>query len=838
MATTRKLRTSTRADSADGAYNRGNALAQLGRYEEAIAAYDDALKHAPDMPDAVANRKIVEDALKRQQQQQQNQQGQNDQQKNGDDKKQGDPQQKSGEGDSQKKDQDSQQQNGDESKQGDSKDGKDSQQQGKDSQSQDGKSQDAQKNDASASDNQKQPSQDGDSKSQQQGDDQQSASPSPQDAQQAQADAKQREALSQSVDQALAKDGKQATRTANASRKSPCLRKTLRRARSARRSTSGCNACPTIRAACCAASSCSNTSAASRAEETVDERFAIRFALCAFAWLAIAAHAADAPRAWLDRTTMHIGETVTLNVETTDAGASAPDFSVLSKDFDVGGTQSSQQVSIVNGARDAKMLWAVALQPKHEGRIAIAPLAVGNAQTAPLELDVQAAAPPAQAGGDLFFEIDAQPKNPYVQQEVHYTVKLYYAIDLTGGSIGEPKADGLSAKHLGQDKQYVATVGARRYQVVEQHYALTPERSGKIAIPSLMFRGTTLDVRDPTSFFSRGREVVARSDAVALDVREQPANWPSGRPWLPVASLLLQDQSDLPEEVHVGDAVTRTVRLQAQGAGFEQLPELQLQAPDGADVYPDKSDTRTRDDGDWLYGERVRKFAIVPNKPGTLSVPGINIDWWNTQTDRLETAQLPPRTIRVLPGVGASAPPSAAPGNAPVAPQASAPPPAADANPYAPLLVDSQARFWRLAAWAVFVLWLATMLAWWLHSRRAPKVRASVDDASTAKASTHRAAFLRACSLGEFAAAERALVAWSRSERGEVRNLGELARRLGDERQRDALARLQAARYAGASSEGLGTLLHNAFKGGLAWTRVPATRASDEPLPALYPERD
>jgi len=199
-----------RVDSADGAYNRGNALAQLGRYEEAIAAYDDALKRAPDMADAVANRKIVEDALKRQQQQQQDQKNQqkNGDGKNGDDKKQGDRQQKSGDGDSQKQDQDSQQQDGNQSKQGDSKDGKDSQQQGKDSQSQDGQSQDAQDG-ASSPDEQKPSSQDGESKSQQQGDDQASASPSPQDAQQAQANAQQREALSQSVDQALAKDGKQ-----------------------------------------------------------------------------------------------------------------------------------------------------------------------------------------------------------------------------------------------------------------------------------------------------------------------------------------------------------------------------------------------------------------------------------------------------------------------------------------------------------------------------------------------------------------------------------------------------------------------------------------------------
>ena len=50
---------------ADAAYNRGNALARAGRYEEAIAAYDEALREAPDMSDAVANRAAVEAVMDR-----------------------------------------------------------------------------------------------------------------------------------------------------------------------------------------------------------------------------------------------------------------------------------------------------------------------------------------------------------------------------------------------------------------------------------------------------------------------------------------------------------------------------------------------------------------------------------------------------------------------------------------------------------------------------------------------------------------------------------------------------------------------------------------------------
>jgi Ca-activated chloride channel homolog len=68
------------ADTPDGQYNLGNALARQGHYPQAIAAYDAALKRAPDMSDAAANKQAVEDFLKKQQQQQQDkkQQGSKD----------------------------------------------------------------------------------------------------------------------------------------------------------------------------------------------------------------------------------------------------------------------------------------------------------------------------------------------------------------------------------------------------------------------------------------------------------------------------------------------------------------------------------------------------------------------------------------------------------------------------------------------------------------------------------------------------------------------------------------------------------------------------------------
>lgn len=82
----------------DGFYNLGNSLAKQGEFEDAIKAYDEALKVDPDNEDAAFNKKLLESLTDEQKKQQQNQDGESDDTQDQKDKEQ--EQQDQQEGDS------------------------------------------------------------------------------------------------------------------------------------------------------------------------------------------------------------------------------------------------------------------------------------------------------------------------------------------------------------------------------------------------------------------------------------------------------------------------------------------------------------------------------------------------------------------------------------------------------------------------------------------------------------------------------------------------------------------------------------------------------------------
>jgi hypothetical protein len=555
----------------------------------------------------------------------------------------------------------------------------------------------------------------------------------------------------------------------------------------------------------------------------------LRHLLALLPWLLMPAlsHAASV-QATLNRSTVQLGETVTLNLRINDYDGNlpAPDLSALNQDFSILGTSQNRSLSIINGRRTSELTLGVALRPRHTGTLQIPALTLAGMQTTPLQLQVDPPDPNAAraAQGDVFMEAQVEPGQAYVGQQLSYVVRLYYAVDLTGGSLDTPQIDGVQVSRIGDDLNYDAQRGGRAYHVLERRFALIPQRAGHIEIPPRGFQGDVVDPRDPNSFFGASTPVSASAPGASVEVKAAPADWGKSA-WRPARdlSLTLSGWPDSADQVRVGQPLNLRMKLQATGIPFEALPELSLPPIDGATVYPDKPVTGTDNDGRWLIGHREQAFAVVPTRAGTLTLPATTLKWWNVQTNLEEVARIPAHSVTVLPATGAASSAAVPPATTAAAPiAASSPVPAAGAAPW-----------WRWLALASIGLWLLSALGWLLWRWRRRRASTAVPNAVAADSTRQlRLAFLAAARGSDSAAQVRSLLAWARAERPSLRNLGDLAAALADEAQRRAIEHLQQRHYAGVASgeDDLAAV----FKRGFVW-RASGAAPGDQDLPPLYP---
>ncbi|MGN6514017.1 MAG: BatD family protein [Lysobacteraceae bacterium] len=519
-------------------------------------------------------------------------------------------------------------------------------------------------------------------------------------------------------------------------------------------------------------------------------------------------------RAWLDRDRIGLDETAALNIETDQPDAPPPDYAPLQRDFVVSGNTSSRQFEVANGVAHARTLYSVALQPRREGALVVPALAVGNARTAPLTLTVTAAqSAPAHAGDPVFIETEADAQSPYVQQAVGYTVRLYYATQLVSGQLDQDAPEGASLQRVGDDVQYEREVGGRRYHVVERHYLLIPEHSGTLAIPGARFSGRGVGGLFGDLFGGGDADLRASSPPRVLAVRAAPANAP--QPWLPLRALDLR-YTTAPRAARAGEATTVTVEADADGATAAQLPELQLQAGDGAQVFadPPQSDERFVDGRPQVH--LTRRFSIVPAQAGRLRISGPSLAWWDVRAGAARTATLPDLELQVAPGAATT-------GGAPAT--AASASPAEPATPPAGRGIVRQP--WALVAVAFALLWLLTLA--WALSRRGPARPECVAGAPAApRDATDARALHRALAHGDLAEITGALCAAAGAG-----DLDAVRARLDDAAQQRAIDALQRARWGGGDAAQARGALRAAFRAGPRWRR--AGRAPDALLPPLYP---
>ena len=549
-------------------------------------------------------------------------------------------------------------------------------------------------------------------------------------------------------------------------------------------------------------------------------------------WLIPAfAHAADV-QATLDRSTVALGETVTLNLRIQgDAGNVAmPNLGVLGRDFDMLGTSQNSSLSVVNGAATSELTLGVVLRPRHTGLLPIPSLDIAGSRTAPLQVEVTAANPAdnATTHRDVFMESQIEPNHGYVGQQLSYVVRLFFATSISDGSLEAPQRNGLQFNKIGDDANYSVERDGRQYHVLERRYAMVPQHAGRIDVPALNFQGVAMDPSDPDSFFGARKPVSARAPAVSIDVKPIPADW-GGTAWLPARQLTLTIDGlpDAQNPVRAGQPLNITMNLQATGLPAETLPALSLPPLDGATVYPDKPSTTSRNDGPWVIGQRQQAFAVVPNRAGTLTIPATTLKWWNVLTDRAEVAQIPAHSFTVLPAVGGSDVHTASPAGA----STTAAPAGQVTEPMA-----AATEPWRWIALGSIALWLISVLAWllWRGSRRKRPTMAVTAGTADASVRERQQAFLAAARSDDTSEQVRSLLAWARFERPAIQHLGDLSALIGDEPQRAAIAGLQQRHYAGAAALGRDAALAEVFKRGFVW-RADGKPDKVSDLPPLYP---
>lgn len=527
-------------------------------------------------------------------------------------------------------------------------------------------------------------------------------------------------------------------------------------------------------------------------------------------------------QALVDRATVRENESFTYTVRVEGSVRGDPAVGALDEHFDVLNRSSSRRVQIINGRTEQIAEWQYQLMPRSAGTFVIPPAQIGGQTSNAVEIDVQPAADPGGALADIFMEVEALPRQAYVQSQIVFTLRLFVGIGTGRATLTTPPVEGVEAivEPLGEDANYSTVRGGRSFVVRERSYAVFAQEPGDLTIGPVVFEVMVI----PNRGFSRVQRYSSETAQVeVLPAVAPPSEYPNAV-WLPASRVELSERwSDAAETLEQGIPRTRALTIQADGLLETQLPDLQIEPADGIRQYPDQPELDRRTGSTGLSVQRTERFAVIAQREGRVELPAVELPWWNVEARRWEVARIEPQTLDVTPSTEAVAPMSPQTEPAAVEPQ----------------IVTEHSR---LAWWLSAVLgagWLLTVAAWWYSARRARRLTAAVRDGYPAsrRSASGRGALRRlerACAANDAQAARMALLEWASSQPAwaDCQTLGSIGERLSGDASA-ALRDLERHLYSSGAGDWSGRSLGGCIAA-LKGMHRERSKAASDPLPSLY----
>ena len=397
------------------------------------------------------------------------------------------------------------------------------------------------------------------------------------------------------------------------------------------------------------------------------------------------------------------------------------------------------------------------------------------------------------------------------------TLRIYHSVSLYDDSSLTPlQIPDARIEQLGESRTYEKLINGVRHGVIEWRYAIYPQHSGELTIPAQVFTATLVDAQPNQNQgqvpqgAKPGKLMRVSSAQMLLQVKPQPDTWPADVPWLPARSLSLSESwSPEPDHSQVGDSLTRSLTLKAEGLSSGQLPPLPATTINGLRRYPDQAQLSNQNTERGLIGTREEREALVPTHSGSFDLPAVEVVWWNTHEEHMERSTLPARTLQVAnnPGMAVDTPVSSAANNAP---------------PQPPLLWA-----WKLSTLILACTTLLGFALWW-RARSQPAVHRAAQTGPSPR--TLLDDLKRTCLANDPQATRQALDAWARQQ---PETLADMAARFVT--LSDALDGLNGALYSESGQYWQGEELWRAIRAIPVAERVQDP-VSDSSLPPLYPK--
>ncbi|WP_455207842.1 BatD family protein [Kaarinaea lacus] len=425
--------------------------------------------------------------------------------------------------------------------------------------------------------------------------------------------------------------------------------------------------------------------------------------------------------ATVDRTVVQEDESLNLTLSSDSDVDDDPNFKDLERDFRILSRSQSSNISIINGRVNRQIKWELMLMPKRNGDLQIPRIAFGKDRSNAIAIKVSPASAESGAFTDdqVYIEASVDAETVYVQSQIIYTLRIYHSVQLRNASLSELEVSDSDAiiEKLAENRSYEKMIAGRRYRVFEKQFAIFPQNPGQLVIEPAVLEAQFVDL--PRVL--RTKRVVSKPIKVSVQPVPQQARQAQPAYWLPARSLTLSEEwSNTVNEVKVGDPITRTLTLTASGLMSAQLPVLgNTDAATGIKQYADQPvlDNAIKDSG--FIGKRQEKIAYIPTQPGAMQLPAIEVTWWNTNKDQLETVTLPARTIKVVGVAGQESQPSGQ--------SAQADPTSVGQDNVGDVaaipdthgeIAGLSSQVWFGISVALLALWLLTVVTWYATSRK------------------------------------------------------------------------------------------------------------------------